>query len=71
MDATATGEASARNHTTVERRSDREVVVTRTFDAPARLVFEAWSQPELFRRWWIPKSADQAVARRVVCDGRR
>ena len=44
-------------HTTkVERTSDREVVVTRTFDAPARLVFEAWSRPELFRRWWIPAS---------------
>ena len=42
--------------TTVERRSDRELVVTRTFDAPARLVFEAWSNPELFRRWWVPKS---------------
>ncbi len=44
-------------HTTkVERTSDREVVVTRTFDAPARLVFEAWSRPELFQRWWIPAS---------------
>jgi len=40
----------------VERRSDRELVVTRTFDAPARLVFEAWSKPELFQRWWVPKS---------------
>ena len=42
--------------TTVERKSDRELVVTRTFDAPARLVFEAWSTPELFRKWWVPKS---------------
>lgn len=42
--------------TTVERRSDREVVVTRWFEAPARLVFEAWSDPELFQRWWVPKS---------------
>lgn len=42
--------------TTVERTSDREIVVTRAFDAPARLVFEAWSTPELFRRWWVPKS---------------
>jgi uncharacterized protein YndB with AHSA1/START domain len=40
----------------VERKSDREVVVTRTFDAPARLVFEAWSKPELFKQWWVPKS---------------
>jgi uncharacterized protein YndB with AHSA1/START domain len=40
----------------VERVSDREIVVTRSFDAPARLVFEAWSTPELFQRWWVPKS---------------
>ena len=44
------------NPTTVERTSDREVVVTRTFDAPARLVFEAWTNPELFRQWWVPRS---------------
>jgi uncharacterized protein YndB with AHSA1/START domain len=44
------------NSTTVERKSDREVVVTRTFDAPARLVFEAWTKPELFRQWWVPRS---------------
>jgi uncharacterized protein YndB with AHSA1/START domain len=44
------------NVTTVERKSDREVVVTRSFDAPASLVFEAWSKPELFKRWWVPKS---------------
>jgi uncharacterized protein YndB with AHSA1/START domain len=42
--------------TTVERASDREVVVTRTFDAPARLVFDAWAKPELFMRWWVPRS---------------
>jgi uncharacterized protein YndB with AHSA1/START domain len=40
----------------VQRTSDREVVVTRTFDAPARLVFEAWSKPELFKQWWVPRS---------------
>jgi uncharacterized protein YndB with AHSA1/START domain len=45
-----------KNRTTVERNSDRELVVTRTFDAPARIVFQAWSRPELFRRWWVPKS---------------
>jgi uncharacterized protein YndB with AHSA1/START domain len=45
-----------KNVTTVERTSDREVVVTRSFDAPARLVFEAWSRPELFERWWVPRS---------------
>jgi uncharacterized protein YndB with AHSA1/START domain len=43
-------------NTTVERKSDRELVVTRTFNAPARIVFEAWSKPELFKQWWVPKS---------------
>jgi uncharacterized protein YndB with AHSA1/START domain len=46
----------AKPATIVERRSDRELVVTRTFDAPARLVFEAWTRPELFKQWWVPKS---------------
>src|SRR3982751_4087436 len=45
-----------KNRTTVERRSERELVVTRTFNAPARIVFEAWARPELFKRWWVPKS---------------
>ena len=44
------------NDTTVERKSERELVVTRTFVAPARLVFEAWTKAELFQRWWVPKS---------------
>ena len=56
MDARASSEAPEARRTTVERTSDREVVVTRWFDAPARLVFEAWSDPELFRRWWVPAS---------------
>ena len=42
--------------TKVERKSECDVVVTRTIDAPARLVFEAWTTAELFRRWWVPKS---------------
>jgi uncharacterized protein YndB with AHSA1/START domain len=45
-----------KNRTTVERKSDRELVVTRTFNGPARIVFEAWTKPELFKRWWAPKS---------------
>lgn len=45
-----------RNRTTVERTSDREIVVTRTFDAPPRIVFEAWIRADLFKQWWIPKS---------------
>src|SRR3954451_12267504 len=57
MDARRQSEvAPTENMTHVERKSDREVVVTRSFDAPARLVFEAWSKPELFRRWWVPRS---------------
>ncbi len=44
------------NETKVERISDLELVVTRTVNAPARLVFEAWTKAELFRRWWVPKS---------------
>ena len=42
--------------TMVERKSERELVVTRTFDAPARIVFEAWTNLELFKKWWVPKS---------------
>src|ERR1700679_4221055 len=45
-----------KNRTGVERKSERELVVTRTVNAPARLVFEAWTKAELFRRWWVPKS---------------
>jgi uncharacterized protein YndB with AHSA1/START domain len=56
MDARSNTEVATAKRTTVERRSDRELVVTRSFDAPARLVFEAWSNPELFQRWWVPKS---------------
>ena len=48
--------ASESRRTKVQKTSEREVVVTRTFDAPARLVFEAWSKPELFRKWWVPRS---------------
>jgi uncharacterized protein YndB with AHSA1/START domain len=42
--------------TQVERKSDCELVISRTFDAPARIVFEAWTKPELMKRWWVPKS---------------
>jgi uncharacterized protein YndB with AHSA1/START domain len=45
-----------KNRTTVERKSERELVVTRTFNGPARIVFEAWTKPELLKRWWTPKS---------------
>jgi uncharacterized protein YndB with AHSA1/START domain len=49
------------NRTTVERTSERELVVTRTFDAPAHIVFEAWTKPELFSRWWVPTSLGMAL----------
>ena len=45
-----------KNRTEVERKSERELVVTRTVNGPVRLVFEAWTRAELFRRWWVPKS---------------
>ena len=51
--------------TSVERKSDRELVVTRTFNAPASLVFEAWTRPELFKQWWIPKSMGMTL---VSCE---
>jgi uncharacterized protein YndB with AHSA1/START domain len=57
MDARREREATpTKNRTTVERTSERELVVRRTFKAPARLVFEAWTKPELFKQWWVPKS---------------
>lgn len=57
MDARTASEPAPRtNDTTVERTSDRELVVSRAVNAPARIVFEAWTRPELFERWWVPKS---------------
>jgi uncharacterized protein YndB with AHSA1/START domain len=50
-----------RNRTTTERTSDRELVVTRTFNAPPHIVFEAWAKPELFKRWWVPKSMGMSL----------
>src|SRR6478609_2596387 len=57
MDAKRGSESTpTKNRTTVERKSERELVVTRTFNGPARIVYEAWTTPELFKRWWVPKS---------------
>ena len=62
MDARRESElAPMKNRTTVERKSERELVVTRTFNGPARLVFEAWTKPELFRQWWVPKSMGMSL----------
>ena len=57
--------SAAKNRTIVERKSDRELLVTRTFDAPVHIVFEAWSKPELFKIWWVPKSVGMSL---VSCD---
>ena len=57
MDARRESEPTPmKNRTTVERKSERELVVTRTVNGPARVVFEAWTKPELFKQWWVPKS---------------
>ena len=53
--------AAALNPTHVERKSDREFVATRSFDAPARLVYEAWRNPDLFRKWWVPEGAGMTL----------
>src|SRR5437762_11437332 len=58
MNATSESKTS---HTTIERKSERELVVTRTFNGPARIVFEAWTTPELFKRWWVPKSTGMSL----------
>jgi uncharacterized protein YndB with AHSA1/START domain len=66
MDARRGSEPTpVKNRTTVERTSEREFAVTRTFDAPARLVFEAWTKPELLKRWWAPKSMGMSL---VSCE---
>ena len=57
MDATRSEITPGSSRATVERTSERELVVTRTIRGPARLVFEAWTRPELFQRWWVPKAA--------------
>lgn len=54
-----------KNPTTVERKSDRELVATRTFNAPARIVFDAWTKAELFKRWWVPRSCPIVL---LACD---
>jgi uncharacterized protein YndB with AHSA1/START domain len=57
MDTRKESELSPRNNRTiVERKSERELVVTRTFNGPARIVFEAWTKPEMLKLWWAPRS---------------
>ncbi len=62
MDARSQSEPTPMKHpTTVERKSERELVVTRTFNGPARIVFDAWTKPELLKRWWAPKSTGMSL----------
>ena len=56
MAAKSESDPTPMNRTNVERKSDLELVITRTFNAPARIVFEAWTTPELLKRWWVPRS---------------
>lgn len=56
MRQAGTGESAMKHQTMVERTADRELVVSRTFDAPAHIVFDAWTKPELLKRWWAPRS---------------
>src|SRR5215212_5003655 len=62
MDARKQSEPTPmKNRTTVERKSERELVVTRTINGPARLVFEAWTKAELFKQWWVPRSCGASL----------
>jgi uncharacterized protein YndB with AHSA1/START domain len=66
MDARKDSERTPMKHrTTVERKSECEFVVTRTVNGPARIVFDAWTRPELFKRWWVPKSFSLSL---LSCD---
>ena len=66
MDQQTSSHPVAQNPTQIERKSDRELVVTRLFDAPPQMVFKAWSQADLFRRWWVPKEVPGVSL--VSCD---
>jgi len=46
---------------TLTMPSDREIVLTRVFDAPRELVFEAWTKPEHLTRWWGPRRSTLPV----------
>jgi uncharacterized protein YndB with AHSA1/START domain len=65
MRAEEGNEAAAMNQTSMELKGDREIVIERTFNGPARIVFDAWTRPELVRRWWAPKTRRVSV---VGCD---
>jgi uncharacterized protein YndB with AHSA1/START domain len=57
MDTRSAADATTKvDRTTIERTSEQELVVTRTIDGPRDVVFEAWTDAELFRQWWVPQS---------------
>ncbi|MBY0305942.1 MAG: SRPBCC family protein [Sphingomonas sp.] len=66
MNSHGNNAADEPNDTSIERRGDRELVVTRTFDAPPSIVYRAWSEPALFQRWWMPKSVSGVSL--ISCD---
>jgi uncharacterized protein YndB with AHSA1/START domain len=57
----ASDSTAGKNRTTVERKSERELVITRSFNGPARIVFEAWTTPDLLKQWWAPKSSGMVL----------
>ena len=65
MDQQTHNQSIAQSRTQVERRSDRELVVTRLFDGPRHLVFRAWAEAGLFRQWWVPEGHGINL---VACD---
>jgi uncharacterized protein YndB with AHSA1/START domain len=65
MRKAATSEDDMKNETSVDRTSDRELVITRTFNGSPRIVFDAWTKPELLKRWWAPKSLGVSL---FVCE---
>lgn len=66
MDQDNSGAGGVQNGTSVQRKGDRELVITRIFNAPPSTVYRAWSQPELFQRWWVPKSVPGMLL--IGCD---
>jgi uncharacterized protein YndB with AHSA1/START domain len=56
MAATSSGTA------TVTLPTDEQILITREFDAPKHLVYEAWTTPELVKRWWNAKRGEVTVA---------
>jgi hypothetical protein len=69
MQQATTPKSATKNETIVERTSDRELTVTRTFNVPAHIVFEAWTKPELLKQWWAPKSFGVSSSASRTCVG--